>query len=1032
MSLAQFVASGAVANMLLPPDTRLDRYEIRSQIGAGGMGEVYLARDTKLDRKVALKILPSEFAAHPDRMRRFVLEARAASALNHPNIITIYEIGETDGIHFIAAEYIEGETLRERIERKSFSIDDCLEVSIQIVSALQAAHSVKVVHRDIKPENIMIRPDGLVKLLDFGIAKLIEKKAEVFDAEAATTIKAQTALGMIIGTAAYMSPEQAQGKEIDLRSDIFSFGVVLFEMLTRRQPFAGENAMDVIGKVLHEEAAPLGQLIIVPPDIERMVDKTLRKDRDERYQTAGDLLVELKEIKEELQFQGKLERSLPPNKQAEDPTQIIKSEIVEETPTPAPNNLSENPLPIIGREREIAEIKDLLRQTNVRLVTLTGVGGTGKTKLSQVVARELLNEFSDGVFFIELDFITNADLVASTIAQPLGVKEAGGKAILEILKDHLRDKRMLLVVDNFEQITAAAPQIAELLSAAARLKILITSRTLLHLSSEKEFVVPPLSVPTDVSQVSLDELLRYEAIKLFVERAGNAKPNFALTKENANSVAEICVRLDGLPLAIELAAARVKILSPQMILTKLENRLKLLTGGARDVPARQRTMRGAIEWSYDLLDEDEKRLFRRLSVFAGGLTFEAAEAVCANYGSDDENGEVLDLITSLVDKSLLVSKEQADGEMRFRMLETVREYALESLEKNNEAEAVRRHHADYFLSLGEAAEPQLLGEQAVEWLNRLEEEHDNLRDALRWSLENDAALAARLAAAIRVFWADHSHLTEARKWFKAAFERGGLTVPAAVRFKLLIGLAVAARSQGDYEAARKSYEEALAEGRAADDLRQIALSGRGLGLVAIQQGDFTAARKYIEEALAISRRLDDKHGISHSLNLLGDLARVEGDNMAARPLIEEAVTIARQLGNKEGVSVNLLNLGAVAYHAGDFGAARPYFTEGLETAQELGQKVHIAYSLDGFAALAAEREDAERGAQLAGAAEQLREQVGFKLEPAERRFRGVYIAKLRTKMDEAAFAKAYEQGRQLKLEEAVALCFEEERANINR
>ena len=465
------------------------------------------------------------------------------------------------------------------------------------------------------------------------------------------------------------------------------------------------------------------------------------------------------------------------------------------------------------------------------------------------------------MFFVELDAIINAELVVSTVAQRLGLKEAGEKPILEILKDYLRDKQILLVIDNFEQVIAAAPNMAELLSVAAKLKMLITSRTVLHLSSERECVVPPLSFPADVSQVSLDELSNYEAIKLFVERARNAKSNFALQEENARSVTEICVRLDGLPLAIELAAARVKILSPQMILTKLENSLKLLTGGARDLPARQQTMRGAVKWSYELLSEDEKKLFRRLAVFAGGFTIESAEAVCADYElqmTNDEPSEdrieVLDLVASLVDKSLLAAKEQTGGETRFRLLEVVREYALESLETSGEAEAMRRRHADYFLALGEASEPHLQGAESVEWLNRLEEEHDNLRAALANLLERDAIMAARLAAAIRSYWTHHNHLVEGRKSLKAALERGA-AAPAAVRFKMLNGLALAARLQGDYAAAREAYEQGLAEGKAAKDLQQITMSSLGLGVVAKRQGDYSAARQIFEEGLAISRKL---------------------------------------------------------------------------------------------------------------------------------------------------------------------------------
>jgi len=396
----------------------------------------------------------------------------------------------------------------------------------------------------------------------------------------------------------------------------------------------------------------------------------------------------------------------------------------------------------------------------------------------------MLDEFTDGVFFVELAAIPNPELVISTIALPLDVKEVGGKPILEVLKDYLRDKQMLLVVDNFEQVIEAAPQIAELLSAANRLKILITSRILLHLSAEREFVVSPLATPNEYKHISLEELSNYEAVKLFVERARNTKPNFTLSQENAQTVAEICNRLEGLPLGIELAAARIKFLSPQAILTKLENRLKLLTGGARDLPARQQTMRGAVEWSYDLLNKEERCLFRHLAIFAGGFTLETAEAVAgcrlSAAGEEEVTGEqetaeieqltidTFDGVTSLVNKSLLVSKEQANGETRFRMLEVVREYALELLETRGEAEAMRRSHAEYFLALAEEAEPHLHAAQSGEWLNRLEEEHDNLRAALQWSLERDAAIAVGLAAGIWRLWTLHSDLTEGRGWLEAA------------------------------------------------------------------------------------------------------------------------------------------------------------------------------------------------------------------------------------------------------------------------
>jgi|GEM_PF-133014 len=1061
-SFLQKPAVGEIADVIESGDKKLENgkrfgyYRIIKQIGAGGMGEVYLAKDTKLERKVALKILPETLAQDNERMRRFVREAKSASALNHPNIITIYEIGETDNTHFIAAEYIEGETLHSKLKMQPLNFKFALDVAIQVVSALDAAHRAGIIHRDIKPENVMVRPDGFVKLLDFGIAKLTEKQSEIdSDSEAATAIKSNTAPGMIIGTANYMSPEQAIGKQIDARTDIFSFGVVFYEMLTSERAFDGETPLEIISSILKDEPKPILQLLPeLPGELERIAGKTLRKDRDERYQTSKNLLADLKECKQELDFQSKLESRSRPNKQKESDTQSFKAVFDEKSQSLPPNNLTENLSPLIGREKEIAEIKNLLLRDDVRLLTMTGIGGTGKTTLARAVARALLKEFSDGVFFSELAAITNAEFVISTIALSLGLKEAGGKPILEMLKDYLRDKQVLIVVDNFEQVIDAAPQIAELVSAASRVKILITSRTLLHLSAEREFVVPPLAVPADVEQVSLDELQNYEAIKLFVERARNVKSNFALTDENARSVAEICAQLDGLPLAIELAAARVKILSPQMILAKLENRLKLLTGGASDLPARQQTMRGAVEWSYDLLNEEEETLFRRLAVFAGGFTFEAAEAVVQSssvlsprfsapaspeeklkFGvktpreSETQNLDVLDLITSLVDKSLLVSKAQTDDETRFRMLKVVREYALDRLEASDEAEAMRRRYAAYFLALAEEAEPHLQGAQPAEWLKRLEEEHDNLREVLRWSSAYDAATAGRLAAAIRYFWDFRGYLMEGLKWSAEVLKLGD-GVPPAARRKILNMAGNMARFQGDYETARVMYEEGLKEGRAAGDLPYISLSYRGLGGLALEQGDRIAARRFVEEALSAARKSNDKLGIARSLSMLGDLARVAGDDAAALSLFEEALEICRQLDNKYATGNILNNLAAAEYGEGDDTSAYAHFAEGLRMLQESGDKIGgdkigISYALDGFAALAVRRGESELAARLAGAAEHLRESINYNIETAERRFRDAYLAELKTKMNEADFAKAYEQGRNLKLEEAIALALAE-------
>ena len=688
-----------------------------------------------------------------------------------------------------------------------------------------------------------------------------------------------------------------------------------------------------------------------------------------------------------------------------------------------PNNLSAQQTALIGREKEITEIKNLLRCDDVRLLTLTGVGGTGKTTLAQAVAREFLTDFEDGVFFVELAAVTNPEFVASTIAKTLGVKETGGKPILEVMKDYLREKQLLLVIDNFEQVLSAAPLLSEILKNTTDLKILVTSRARLNLSKDYEFVVPPLAVPESSAQVSPSELSENESVRLFVERARVARPNFSLSEENAPSVTEICVRLEGLPLAIELAAARTRIISPQSILERLENRLKLLTGGAKDLPARQQTVRATVEWSYELLDENEKFLFRRLAVFAGGFTFEAAEAVCGSDEHHKDQIKVLDAVTSLIDKSLLIQKAQTDNEPRFRMLEVVREYAVESLEASGEAEAMRRSHAAFFLALGEKAEPLIQGAESGKWLDLLEEEHDNLRAALQWSLENDIEMAARLAAAIRFFWLFHSHLTEASEWMEKAVRKSS-NIPASVRFKLLNGLGVSARNHGNYDMSQKFFEEGLTQGKDLSLSWEDSLAKRGLGIAAMRKGDFKSARNNFERAFVISRELNDKSEIAHALGCLGGLEIAVGNYPAAKPSIEEALEIFRHAGNIEAVSAMLYSIGIIAYREGNFRDAHLHFTEALKIAWRLGDKMTISYSLEGLASIATVFGKARLGAQISGAAENLRESIGYKFDPNDQPFRDEYLAKLSAELSEVDFANLYEQGRKMKLEKAIKLALE--------
>src|SRR5215217_2338175 len=443
------------------------------------------------------------------------------------------------------------------------------------------------------------------------------------------------------------------------------------------------------------------------------------------------------------------------------------------------NNLPTQPTPLVGREREVAGVCRLLRGGGVRLLTLTGPGGMGKTRLALQVAADLVDEFEDGVFLVPLAPISDPDLVVPTVARTLDITETSGRTPEEALKDYLRNKEIVLVLDNFEQVVEAAPLVGELLSACPALKVLATSRTVLRLYGEREFTVPPLELPDPSHPQPLERLTQYEAVRLFVERAQAAKAGFSVTDENALAVAKICAHLDGLPLAIELAAVRIKLLPPQAILVRLGNRLKLLTGGARDLPERQRTLRATIEWSHELLDEGQKILFARLAVFAGGCTLEAMEAVC-DAERDLPLDDPIKGASSLLDKSLLRREEGSEeSEPRFSMLETIREYAQERLEESEAAEEIRRLHAECYLALAEEAEPRLRGPEVVTSLGRLETEHDNMRAALSWSLKSgEAELGLRLGVALLWFWSARGYWSEGARWLEESLAKGGTAEPA--------------------------------------------------------------------------------------------------------------------------------------------------------------------------------------------------------------------------------------------------------------
>ena len=1022
--------------MPLDPGTHLGPYEIVKLLGAGGMGEVYCARDARLDRIVAIKILPAALSADSDRLHRFEREARSASALNHPNIVTVYELGQHDATRYIAMELIEGKTLRELLVAGPLPIRKAIEIASQAAEGLAKAHEAGIAHRDLKPENIMVSQDGFVKIFDFGLAKLASSGVDM--SQMLTTSGWQTGAGVILGTVHYMSPEQASGGALDFRSDQFSFGLVLYEMITGKRAFARKTAAEILVAIMREQAEPIGaQNPDAPAPLCWAIERCLAKEPDKRYASTRELARELAAIRD--RFSEK---------------QIKQAET-------RPANIPVQRTGFVGREKEVAAAKELLLRQDVRLVTVTGPGGIGKTRLALEVAKDLAETFPGGIHFVALSALRDPGLIASVIVQTLGIREAGGQPPLEILKRNFQDSQRapaLLLLDNFEHLMQAAPTVAELLTLGPNLKILVTSRAALHIYGEHEFPVPPLALPDSQSKPSVEALSEYPAVALFVQRAVAARPDFELNGQNASAVIEICTRLDGLPLAIELAAARVKVLSPASMRTRLASRLRLLTGGARDLPQRQQTLRAAIDWSYDLLSPAEQKLFRRLSVFVSGCTLEGVEAVCNTKG--DLDLDLLDGIASMVDKSLMQQAGHANGESRFAMLETIREYAREKLEASGEDASTKRAHAAYCLVLAEEAAGDQSGAVGPEWLERFRLEHDNFRAGVEWLTETgDAEWGLRLGTALFRFWETGEYLAEGRDSLGKLLKMPGAAAPTRARARALFAAGVLASEQGDYSAAnalmRDSldiarqlgdkqgvavslnalavvardngeiaeahalFQESLGVWRELGDLKAIARALSNLAIVLKLQGEYDHARSLHAECLAIFQGLGDRTGVAWSLNNQGDVARDQGDSAAARALYEQGLGMFRELGDRWGIAATLADLGNLSREGQDCATAHPLYQESLKIFRELDHKRGIARLLECCACSAAAQLQAERSLRLAGAAAALRQSIGAPLTSAEQAKLDATLDPARRALTNASGATAWLEGWNMPLEKAI-------------
>ncbi|MGH2534100.1 MAG: ATP-binding protein [Thermomicrobiales bacterium] len=697
--------------------------------------------------------------------------------------------------------------------------------------------------------------------------------------------------------------------------------------------------------------------------------------------------------------------------------------------------------PLVGREEEIARVAALVRDPAVRPLTLTGPGGVGKTRLALQVAADVAEEFADGVAFVELAAVRDSELVAPTIAQTLGVRSAGRHPI-DALKTALHDQELLLVLDNFEQVIEAGPQVTELLAACPRLTVIVTSRSLLHLAGERRFAVPPLGLPDPDGLASAEQIERSAAVRLFVERAHAVNPDFAMVAADAPVVATICARLDGLPLAIELAASRSALLTSADLIDRLDNGHHILKGGARDAPVRQQTMRNAVAWSHDLLDAEEQALFRRLAVFAGGFSLEAAEAVVAEGGRRKADvsssspafrlppsASVLDGLASLVEKSLIQRVEKGHGVALLAMLETIREYAADRLAASGEEVALRRRHAAYFLGLAERyAFADLLpdDERAIA---RLEAEHPNLRAALAWfAATGQAEHLLRLTAALGRYWSGQGYYREGRDWLERALSVGG-GAPTRVRARALVLCGIIALFQGAESEANERLTTGLSLSRSHDDAVHAAQALIGLGALAMDQGDDLRATAFLEEAIAEAEAIADQRLAAimagRAFDNLGVAARMQGDLALAAARHEEALRRDRATGYVVGIVIDVGDLGDVARDQGDYGRAMTYYREALSLVDERVGTRSVTEQIEGVAVVAAAVGQPARAARLFGAVEALRGRAGLSFRfPADQIAHERGVAATRAALGEQAFAAAWAAGRALSRDEAMAEALE--------
>jgi predicted ATPase/DNA-binding CsgD family transcriptional regulator len=858
-------------------------YRLVALLGEGGYAQVYLGQHVRLTMQAAIKVLHTHLTEH--EVEHFQQEAETIARLAHPSIVRLLDYDVQDGVPFLVMEHAPGGSLRKLHPKGTqLLLQTVVSYVTHVAAALQYAHDQRVIHRDVKPENMLVGRHQQVLLSDFGLAALAHSTA--------SAIAQGTG-----GTLAYMAPEQIEGHP-RTASDQYALGVVVYEWLCGVSPFQGSMS-EVMVQHLTMPPPPLRERVqTLSLAVEQVVLQALAKDPEARFASVQDFATALQAACKADSSSG---QTLP----------VLSSAYATQDRHARTHNLPAQLTPLLGRQQDVAAICHLLGDPDVRLLTLFGTGGIGKTRLAIQVASDLADDFVDGVSFISLAPVMDPDLVLPTIVQTLAIKEREGLPLLEVVYQFLQDRQMLLLLDNFEQIVAAAPDVEHLLSHCPQLTVLVTSRAVLHIQGEQVFPVAPLAVPDLSRDLAPEGIAQSAAVALFMQRARSLLPSFQLTAANARAIAELCIRLDGLPLAIELAAARVRLLPPQALLSRLSQRLQLLTSGPRTLPARQQTLRKTIQWSYDLLGPEEQALFRRMAVFAGGWTLEAAEAL--GKGVSTSNLDVMNALASLLDHSLIQLREQEAEEPRFRMLQTLREYGLELLDATSELQSTQAAHAHIFLRLSEQAEQELRGPSQAIWIELLEQEHDNLHAALEWALEDVADkqaaarrdLALRMSAVLWPFWEIHGHYSEARTFLERALARSE-EASVSLRVKVLQASAGVAIHYCDYARAEEMTGLCLSLYQEQGNTRGI---GDCLGLLvncAMVKGKMTEAIALSEERVRLMRQVGEPGEVADALFSLADIFCRRGDLVRGQPLFEEALLLYRKAGNGLRVATTLI------------------------------------------------------------------------------------------------------------------------------